>query len=181
MPTPAIVAEGLERSFGEFRAVRGVNLKVSQGEIYGFLGPNGAGKSTTVRMLCTLLRPTGGKARVAGYDVASETAQVRLRIGVALQEAGLDHSQTGHELLLMQGRLYGLKGAELTARIDDILEMVNLGEAIERRVGTTRAAWPAGSTLPWRWCTTRRYFSSTSRPPDWIRQAGSASGRRFAG
>ena len=136
MPTPAIVAEGLERSFGEFRAVRGVNLKVSQGEIYGFLGPNGAGKSTTVRMLCTLLRPTGGKARVAGYDVASETAQVRLRIGVALQEAGLDHSQTGHELLLMQGRLYGLKGAELTARIDDILEMVNLGEAIERRVGT---------------------------------------------
>lgn len=136
VPTPAILAEGLQRSFGEFRAVNGVDIEVSQGEIYGFLGPNGAGKSTTVRMLCTLLRPTGGRARVAGYDVASETEKVRLRIGVALQEAALDPVQTGRELLAMQGRLYGLKGAELAARLAEVLEMVNLGEAIDRRVGT---------------------------------------------
>jgi ABC-2 type transport system ATP-binding protein len=136
MSTSAIAAVGLQRSFGEFRAVNGVDLDVAQGEIYGFLGPNGAGKSTTVRMLCTLLRPTGGRARVAGYDVATETEKVRLRIGVALQEAALDPMQNGRELLSMQGRLYGLKGADLATRLEEVLEMVNLGEAIDRRVGT---------------------------------------------
>src|ERR1700675_4163135 len=108
----AIYTEALVRHFDGIRAVDGVDLQIPAGEIYGFLGPNGAGKSTTVRMLCTLLPPTGGRARVAGYDVATQPGQVRLRIGVALQEAALDPKQTGAELLRLQGRLYGLTRAE---------------------------------------------------------------------
>jgi ABC-2 type transport system ATP-binding protein len=104
----AIDARGLVRRFGAFTAVDGVDLAVQPGEIYGFLGPNGAGKSTTVRVLCTLITPDGGSATVAGYDVAAHPDQVRLRIGVALQEAALDPKQTGTELLQLQGRLYGL-------------------------------------------------------------------------
>ena len=106
---PAIETKQLARSFGDdIQAVDGIDLAVARGEIYGFLGPNGAGKSTTVRMLCTLLAPTGGPATVAGYDVVAEPGRVRLRIGVALQEAALDPKQTGRELLRLQGRLYGL-------------------------------------------------------------------------
>ena len=100
----AIVADGVERRFGETHAVAGVDLAVRSGEVYGFLGPNGAGKSTLTRVLCTLLRPSGGRAVVAGYDVASAPDAVRLRIGVALQEAALDDKQTGVEMLEMQGR-----------------------------------------------------------------------------
>ena len=106
--TPAIDATDLRRAFGENEAVAGIDLAVRTGEIYGFLGPNGAGKSTTVRMLCTLLTPTGGSARVAGFDVVTQAGEVRLRIGVALQDASIDGRQTGREMLLLQGRLYGL-------------------------------------------------------------------------
>ena len=106
----AITTEGLARSFDGKDAVAGVDLDIHPGEIYGFLGPNGAGKSTTVRMLCTLLAPTGGRAVVAGHDVATDPGQVRLRIGVALQDVALDPKQTGEELLRLQGRLYGLTG-----------------------------------------------------------------------
>src|SRR5947209_11637243 len=109
----AIVTEDLVRSFGGVNAVDGVELDIREGEIYGFLGPNGAGKSTTVRVLCTLLSPTSGRATVAGHDVATEPGQVRLRIGVALQDAALDPKQTGEELLRLQGRLYGLSRGEI--------------------------------------------------------------------
>src|SRR5215469_9141248 len=109
----AIRAERLVRRFGEVTAVDEVDLDIRRGEIYGFLGPNGAGKSTTVRVLCTLLTPTEGRAVVAGYDVATQPEQVRLRIGVALQEAALDPKQTGIELLKLQGRLYGLSRGEI--------------------------------------------------------------------
>ena len=110
-PTEAIATEGLVRQFEDAVAVDHVDLHIRPCEIYGFLGPNGAGKSTTVRVLCTLLAPTGGRAVVAGHDVATEPGQVRLRIGVALQEAALDPKQTGEELLRLQGRLYGLSRA----------------------------------------------------------------------
>ena len=106
----AIWAEGLARSFGNVRAVDGVDLAVPFGEIYGFLGPNGAGKTTVIRMLITLLSPTAGAARVAGYDLVSQPSEVRLRIGAAQQEAALDNKQTGRELLRLQGRIYGLSG-----------------------------------------------------------------------
>ena len=136
MTTPAIRTEHVVRRFGEKTAVAGVDLEVAPGEIYGFLGPNGAGKSTLVRMLVTLLLPTEGRATVAGHDVVDAADEVRLRIGVALQEASLDAKQTGIELLRLQARLYGLSRNETARRIDEIGGLIDLGEALGRRVGT---------------------------------------------
>jgi ABC-2 type transport system ATP-binding protein len=132
----AILTEGLIRNFGESRAVDSVDLRISPGEIYGFLGPNGAGKSTIVRMLCTLLAPSGGRAMVAGHDVATEPGQVRLRIGVALQDAALDPNQTGIELLRLQGLLYGLSKRAVSQRVSELSELIDLGDAMTRRIGT---------------------------------------------
>jgi ABC-2 type transport system ATP-binding protein len=132
----AIRTDGLERHFGDVQAVKGVDLNIPKGEIYGFLGPNGAGKSTTVHMLCTLLAPTGGRATVAGFDVESDPGKVRLRIGVALQEAALDPKQTGAELLSLQGRLYGLRRREIERRVSELAELIDLGDFLGRMVGT---------------------------------------------
>ena len=104
--THPIVAQDLVRTFGENRAVDGIDLAVPDGEIFGFLGPNGAGKSTTVRVLVTLLRPTSGRAMVAGHDVVAEADQVRRDIGVALQDAAIDPLMTGRELLRLQALLH---------------------------------------------------------------------------
>ena len=132
----AIEVTGLEREFpGGIRAVDGVDLEVAEGEIYAFLGPNGAGKTTTVRMLTTLLRPTGGSARVAGHDVVSEAGQVRRAIGVALQEAALDPLMTGRELIELQATLHGIPRAEAGRRGEALLDRVGLSEAAGRRVG----------------------------------------------
>src|SRR3954468_15364370 len=132
---PAIVVKGLERAFGDVLAVQGVDLAVEEGEIFGFLGPNGAGKTTTVRMLTTLLLPTGGQATVAGHDVIREARAVRGSIGVALQEAALDPLMTGRELIRLQATLQGLPGDEGKRRADDLLERVDLAAAADRRVG----------------------------------------------
>ncbi|MDQ2650295.1 MAG: ATP-binding cassette domain-containing protein, partial [Actinomycetota bacterium] len=126
---------GLVRRFGDFVAVDGIDLDVAPGEIYGFLGPNGAGKSTTVRMLCTLMAPTEGRATVAGHDVTTEAERVRLRIGVALQEAALDPKQTGIELLRLQARLYGLNKAETRQRLEDLRSLVDIGDAFDQPIG----------------------------------------------
>ncbi|HYP56077.1 MAG TPA: ATP-binding cassette domain-containing protein, partial [Solirubrobacterales bacterium] len=132
----AIVVERLERAFGELRAVQGVDLSVDEGEIYGVLGPNGAGKTTPVRMLTTLLLPTGGSASVAGHDVVREARAVRASIGVALQEAALDPLMTGRELIRLQATLQGIPKAEGRRRADSLLERVGLSAAADRRVGT---------------------------------------------
>jgi ABC-2 type transport system ATP-binding protein len=132
----AVYAEALIRDFDGLRAVDEVELRIPAGEIYGFLGPNGAGKSTTVRMLCTLMAPTGGRAQVAGYDVATQPDQVRLRIGVALQDVALDPKQTGTELLRLQGRLYGLSSRALARRMAELGELIDLGDALGRPIGT---------------------------------------------
>ncbi len=132
----AITATGLSRRFDDLDAVAGIDLAIERGEIYGLLGPNGAGKSTTVRMLCTLLGPTGGRATVAGHDVAEEPDAVRLRIGAALQEAALDPKQTGTQLLRLQGRLYGLTNAEVDQRVAELTTMIDLGDAIDRPIDT---------------------------------------------
>ncbi|MDX6622360.1 MAG: type transport system ATP-binding protein [Solirubrobacterales bacterium] len=134
---PAIEVDNLQRAFdGDVLAVAGVDLEVAAGEIYAFLGPNGAGKTTTVRMLTTLLRPTGGSARVAGYDVVEEAGLVRESIGVALQEAALDPLMTGEELIRLQATLHGLDRAEGRRRGDELLRRVGLTQAAGRRVGT---------------------------------------------
>src|SRR3954451_14715937 len=158
----AIETQGLERTFGSgdrvLKAVDGIDLNVEPGECYGFLGPNGAGKTTTVRMLVTLLRPTGGRATVAGFDVATEPGQVRRKIGVALQEAALDMLMTGRELMELQatlhgipprdvvGRarelmelqatLHGIPPRDVVGRARDLIERVGLAQAQNRRVGT---------------------------------------------
>jgi ABC-2 type transport system ATP-binding protein len=132
----AIRTEGLVRQFKDFTAVERVNLEIGRGEIYGFLGPNGAGKSTTVRILCTLLAPTRGRATVAGFDIASQPGDVRLHIGVALQEAALDPKQTGRELLRLQGLLYGLPKSAMAKRVDELGELVDLSGALDRPIGT---------------------------------------------
>jgi ABC-2 type transport system ATP-binding protein len=132
----AIRAEGLQRAFNGNTAVEHLDLEIDEGEIYGFLGPNGAGKSTTVRMLCTLLAPTGGRAVVAGFDVASDPGSVRLRIGAALQDVSLDPTQTGAELLRLQGSLYGLSTRVVKQRVEQLAELIDLGDALDRRIET---------------------------------------------
>ena len=132
----AIEVDGLVREFKKGpRAVDGIDLYVSPGEIYGFLGPNGAGKSTTVLMLTTLLPPTAGTARVAGFDIVKQGQQVRAAIGAALQEAALDPVLTGREHLRLQGALHSYPRADRRRRADELLERVGLTDAADRKVG----------------------------------------------
>ena len=134
----AVRADGLVKHYesrtGTIEAVRGVDLTVEAGEVFGFLGPNGAGKSTTVRMLTTLLSITAGSAHVAGLDVAREPDAVRHRIGVALQEAGLDPRQSGRELLILQARLFGITPEAAATRTEELLALVELEDAADRRI-----------------------------------------------
>jgi ABC-2 type transport system ATP-binding protein len=135
MSDSTIQAERLVREFKKGpRAVDGIDLAVAPGEIYGFLGPNGAGKSTTVHMLTTLLPPTSGTARVAGYDVVHQGPQVRMHIGAALQEAALDPLLTGREHVRLQASLQALPRAERSQRADELLARVGLSEAADRKV-----------------------------------------------
>lgn len=130
-----IETTALARSFGDVHAVRGVDLAVRSGEIYGFLGPNGAGKSTVVKMLITLLRPSAGSATVLGHDVVDDAGKIRLRIGAALQDASLDEKQSGREILRMQGALYGLTRAESDQRVQELSTLIEM-DAIDRWIGT---------------------------------------------
>jgi ABC-2 type transport system ATP-binding protein len=132
----SVETRALVKNYGEVEAVRGVDLRVGRGEVFGFLGPNGAGKSTTVRMLTTLLTITSGEAYVCGIDVARDPDAARRRIGVALQEAGLDPRQTGRELLVLQGRLFGMSPAEAAERARALLALVELEDAADRRIKT---------------------------------------------
>ncbi len=132
----AIVAEQLVKHFGpEIHAVDGIDLSIPQGQVFGFLGQNGSGKSTTVGMLTTLLRPTSGRGEVGGFDVLREPGKVRQACGVALQDAGLDELQTGRELLMLQGRLFGMGGDRLKARVSELLRIVDLEDAADRQIG----------------------------------------------
>jgi ABC-2 type transport system ATP-binding protein len=135
MSEPAIQAQGLVREFKKGpRAVDAIDLAVQPGEIYGFLGPNGAGKSTTVHMLTTLLPPTSGSARVAGFDVVEEGPLVRMHIGAALQEAALDPLLTGREHLRLQASLQGIPRSQRKERADELLGRVGLRQAADRKV-----------------------------------------------
>jgi ABC-2 type transport system ATP-binding protein len=132
----AIVADQLVKHFSpEIKAVDGIDLAIPEGQVFGFLGQNGSGKTTTVRMLTTLLKPTSGRASVAGFDVVKRPVQVRKSIGVALQEVGLDDLQTGRELLTLQARLYGLRGDTTRKQVNYLLQVVDLTDAADRRIG----------------------------------------------
>jgi ABC-2 type transport system ATP-binding protein len=136
MPEYAIEARGLVKRFGELTAVDGIDLKVPAGMIYAMLGPNGAGKTTTINMLTTLTRPTAGTALVAGHDLLAAPDKVRARIGVTFQEIVLDQDLTGREVLDIHGKLYRQPGELRRRRIGELVELVQLGDAIDRRVRT---------------------------------------------
>jgi ABC-2 type transport system ATP-binding protein len=129
---PAIAAEGLVKSFGDVRALDGVDLEAAPGTVLGLLGPNGAGKTTAVRVLTTLLHPDAGSARVAGMDVVSDAAKLRAQIGLAGQYAAIDDNLKGVENLAMVGRLYGMKRRDATARARELLDRFDLSEAGDR-------------------------------------------------
>jgi ABC-2 type transport system ATP-binding protein len=136
MSEPAILTSGLTKSFGDVRALDGVDLEVATGTVLGLLGPNGAGKTTAVRVLTTLLKPDSGSARVAGLDVVEQAAELRQRIGLAGQYAAVDELLTGDENLTMVGRLYGMRHAEAKRRAAGLLDQFDLVEAAERPAKT---------------------------------------------
>jgi ABC-2 type transport system ATP-binding protein len=131
-----IEARGLQKAYGDVRALDGLGFEVAGGTIFGLLGPNGAGKSTTVKILTTLARPDAGEATVAGHDVLREAARVRRSIGVVAQRSGVDRDLTGRENVKLQGHLQGMRGRELDRRVDELLEQFGLADAA-RRVART--------------------------------------------
>ncbi|HEX4109597.1 MAG TPA: ATP-binding cassette domain-containing protein [Solirubrobacteraceae bacterium] len=135
-PAPAVAVHGLRKNFGEIEAVRGVDFQVTPGETFGFLGPNGAGKSTTINMLCTLARPTGGSAEVAGYDVVRERDSVRRHIGLVFQDTTLDGYLTAEQNLRLHAELYGVPREVLAGRMRQVMEMVGLWDRKDSRVYT---------------------------------------------
>src|SRR5437868_6284838 len=132
---PAILVQGLVKRFEEVEAVRGIDFEVRPGETFGFLGPNGAGKSTTINMLCTLVRPTAGRALVAGHDVRSERDEVRRNIGLVFQDTTLDNYLTAEQNLRLHAELYGVPRAVVGPRMRDGMEMVGLWERRKSLVG----------------------------------------------
>jgi len=133
MPTDSTIqAEGLTKRYGDTTALAGIELDVEAGSILGMLGPNGAGKTTAVRILTTLARPDGGRAQVAGFDIVTEAAQVRSRIGVAAQDATLDEALTGRQNLVMIGELSGLRRADARVRASELLDRFDLTDAADR-------------------------------------------------
>ena len=127
-----IVAEGLRKSYGGFEALRGVSFRVRRGEVFGLLGPNGAGKTTTVGILVTLVKPSGGRAVVAGHNVVQEPWEVRKRIGVVFQEPTVDRDLTAWQNLYIHGRIYGLPRRVIEERAEDLMRLVGLEKAMHR-------------------------------------------------
>src|SRR5215218_2379249 len=133
----AIVVDAIAKRYPNgVEAVRGISIRVQTGEVYGILGPNGAGKSTTIGLLGTLIRPSAGGATVAGFDVAAEPKRVRTKIGLAMQDVGVDELATGSEFLVLQGRLHGLSRREATRRAHLLLGLVDLESAAYQRIGS---------------------------------------------
>lgn len=135
-PTPAVEVNGLTKSFGDLQAVRGIDLTVAAGETFGFLGPNGAGKSTTISILCTLLSPTAGSAKVAGYDVVKQRDDVRRNIGLVFQETTLDAYLSAAQNLEFHAELYGVPKDLVAPRMRQVLEMVALWDRKDSLVQT---------------------------------------------
>ena len=133
---PAVEVINLTKRFGDLTAVDGISFEVAEAEIFGFLGPNGAGKTTTISMLCTLLHPTSGRARIGGHDVALEPAAVRREIGIVFQDTTLDDRLTARENLVFHGELYGMAKATIAERASAMLERVGLGDRARDKVIT---------------------------------------------
>jgi ABC-2 type transport system ATP-binding protein len=130
----AIVVEDLHKRYGDVQALNGVNFSVSEGEVFGLLGPNGAGKTTTVKVLATLTKPDSGRAEVVMQDVVKNPNGVRRTIGYVPQTSGVDRDATGRENLTLQGRIQGMRGAELKSRVNELLDLVGIEDAADRVV-----------------------------------------------
>lgn len=139
--TPAVVVENLEKRFGDFRAVAGISFEVPRGQIFGFLGPNGAGKSTTIRMLCGILRPSGGTGRVAGFDVRSQPEQIKQHIGYMSQRFSLYEDLTVEENIDFYAGIYRLDAARRRRRKEWVIEMAGLGEHRHTRTAILSGGW----------------------------------------
>ena len=142
MPAETMIeCEGLTKRFGHFTAVDHVSFSVGKGSIFGFLGPNGSGKSTVIRMLCGLLEPSDGRGRIAGFDVAQQTSEIKPLIGYMSQKFSLYDELTVHENLNFYGRLYSLRGAQLKKRYDELVALTHIEPYIERRAGLLSGGW----------------------------------------
>ena len=142
MPAETIIeCEQLTKRFGHFTAVDQVSFSIGKGSIFGFLGPNGSGKSTVIRMLCGLLEPSAGRGRIAGFDVARQTEDIQGLIGYMSQKFSLYDELTARENLLFYGRLYGLRGAELRTRMDELIGLTKLSPYLERRAALLSGGW----------------------------------------
>jgi ABC-type multidrug transport system ATPase subunit len=141
MPETMIQCENLTKRFGHFTAVDGVTFSIAKGSIFGFLGPNGSGKSTVIRMLCGLLEPSDGSARIAGFDVARQTTEIKHLIGYMSQKFSLYDELTVHENLSFYGRLYGLRGTALKQRYDELVSLTHLEPYLGRRAALLSGGW----------------------------------------
>jgi ABC-2 type transport system ATP-binding protein len=141
MTAPAVETHELTRVFGTHVAVRGLSLEIARGEVFGLLGPNGSGKTTTIRMLCGLIEPTSGSARVAGIDVAQSPEQVKARIGYMSQAFGLYEDLTVKENLDFYAGVYGLKGPALAARLQEITRFMGLEPRLHQLAGELSGGW----------------------------------------
>jgi ABC-2 type transport system ATP-binding protein len=139
--TPAVTTVGLRKTFGSHVAVQGLDLEIERGQVFGLLGPNGSGKTTTIRMLCGLLAPTGGKATVVGLDVGTQGELVRRAIGYMSQKFGLYEDLTIRENLRFYAALYGLTGGELRERTEELLVELKLSQRAAQRAGALSGGW----------------------------------------
>src|SRR5258707_2852845 len=152
MPEPMIEVEGLTKRFGAFTAVDHVSFTVGRGSIFGFLGPNGSGKTTVIRMLCGILQPTEGTARIGGHDIVRDLDPIKEMIGYMSQKFSLYDELTVNENLIFAGKLYGLSGSELNQRREEMIATTHLEPYIGRAAGPLSRGWrqplgPARSLL----------------------------------
>lgn len=135
MSEPILVTQDLRKSFGDHEAVKGISLQVARGEVFGLLGPNGAGKTTTISMLTALLEPSGGKITIDGHDLKSNASKVKAVLGLVPQEMALYMPLSARQNLMFFGRIYGLRGSQLSQRVDEVLDMIGLTERADDPVG----------------------------------------------